>query len=401
MDMRIALVTTEFVTESLFDGGLANYLLRLALSLKKYGHSPIIFVTTDRQEVILYRGIEVHRVNAPFKVLPQLSQFPLLQKFYRTYLYISISQKINSYISKIHEQNPFDLVQYTHLIGLGLFRLKQIPSIVRLSGYTQAWMDAYEVKGYRQQYIFENLAMRRMDGIFGPSQLICSILEEKLHRSIRVIESPYLLDIDADDPRTFDTYLSQKKYLLFFGTIGLMKGVGTITKVLKIIFQRYPNLYFVFIGKDHGTPDGQPLVPQLYKAAGEYQDRVIYLGRLRHEELYPILDHAFAVLLPSRIDNFSNTCIEAMAHKRIVIGTRGASFEQLIEDGKSGFLCEVDNEETLLDAVDKVMSLNSSERELIGIRAWERIQKLHPDVVVNQLLNYYSEVIVKKNNRMF
>ena len=52
--MRIALVTTEFITEPVFDGGLANYLHRLALSLKLFGHTPVIFVTADHHETFLF-----------------------------------------------------------------------------------------------------------------------------------------------------------------------------------------------------------------------------------------------------------------------------------------------------------------------------------------------------------
>jgi glycosyltransferase involved in cell wall biosynthesis len=335
--MRIALVTTEFVTESLFDGGLANYLMRLSLSLKNLRHTPVIFVPSDHQETIIFRGIELHRVDALNNELPKYS-INIAQKIYRAYLYLNSSLKINIYINKIHEQDPFDIVHFTHLMGLGLFRNRKIPSVIRLSAHTQSVMDAYEVKGFRQQYIWESLAMRRMDGIFGPSQLVCTILENELNRSIRLIESPFIFDNELDDNSVYDKYLSGKTYLLFFGTLGLVKGVGTILKILKLIFQRYQNLHFVFIGKDNGTPDGQPLVPQIIEMAGEFKDRVIYLGRLRHEQLYPIINQAYAVILPSRIENFSNACIEAMAHKRIVIGTRGTSFEQLIEDGRSGFM---------------------------------------------------------------
>ena len=42
--------------------------------------------------------------------------------------------------------------------------------------------------------------------------------------------------------------------------------------------------------------------------------------------------------LPSKVDNLPNTCLEAMALKRVVIGSRtAASFDQLISDGVNGF----------------------------------------------------------------
>ncbi len=41
------------------------------------------------------------------------------------------------------------------------------------------------------------------------------------------------------------------------------------------------------------------------------------------------------------MDNFPNACIEAMYFSKVVIGTDGASFEQLITHGKNGLLCRI------------------------------------------------------------
>lgn len=398
--MRIGLVTTEFVSEPFFDGGLANYIFRLAISLIKLDHTPIIIVTSDFNEVINFKGIEVHRVDAVFKQKHIPWNITLIQMINRAFSYLNMSFQINKYIRRLHNQNPFDIIQYTHLMGLGMFRIKTIPSIIRLSSHTPSAMEAHGVKNFRrQQYIWEKIAMRRTDGIFGPSQMICSIVSKELRRPVKMIESPFINDIEVEDNLVYENYLLNKKYLLFFGTIELLKGVGTIGRTLRKIFSKHSMIYFVFIGKDNGLPDGKPLVPQLFVMAGEYKDKVIYLDKLHHEQLYPIIKNSIAVVLPSRIENFSNACIESMAHKRIVIGTRGTSFEQLIEDGKSGFLCEVDDEKSLLNAVNKVMNLSQKERDQIGQKAWERIQELHPNIVVNKLLEYYAEIIKKKQDR--
>lgn len=72
---------------------------------------------------------------------------------------------------------------------------------------------------------------------------------------------------------------------------------------------------------------------------------------------------------------------------------KGASFDQLIDDGQSGFLCEIGDHVSLAAAVDKVMALSVDERELIQSNARKRAETLSPDVVVKQLLEYYKKVI--------
>ena len=122
---------------------------------------------------------------------------------------------------------------------------------------------------------------------------------------------------------------------------------------------------------------------------------MLYLGRLTHQELYPVIKNSQAVVLPSRVDNFPNTCIEAMAQGRIVVGTQGASFEQLIEDGKSGFLCKIDDSPSLLTAIEKALALTYTKKLEMGKKAKDRIKGLSPDIAVQNLLNVYQEVIYR------
>lgn len=78
---------------------------------------------------------------------------------------------------------------------------------------------------------------------------------------------------------------------------------------------------------------------------------------------------------------------------RIVIGTNGASFEQLIEDGVSGFLCERDNPISYLRAVDTALNMCEEDRQKMSEKAMERIKKLDPDAVYEKYLRYYRKVI--------
>ena len=125
---------------------------------------------------------------------------------------------------------------------------------------------------------------------------------------------------------------------------------------------------------------------------GEHQDRIIYFDKMQHDCLYPILENAKACVMPSRTENFSNTCIEAMAHKKIVIGTK-PFFNQIIEDGKNGFLCEAKDPESLNAAIDKIMNLSDNELDTMEKNAYSIISRLEPDKIANQLLLYYDYVI--------
>jgi len=142
------------------------------------------------------------------------------------------------------------------------------------------------------------------------------------------------------------------------------------------------------------------MMDYVYAQAGSYRDRVIYIDKLEHRRLYPFIENAFAVVLPSRIDNFPNACIESMAHGKIVIGTRDTGFEQIIQDGLNGFLSERDNPEILARILDLVLTLPPQQKSAMESKAKERITLLQPRYVVKYHLDFYEKVVdtFKKNS---
>jgi glycosyltransferase involved in cell wall biosynthesis len=215
-------------------------------------------------------------------------------------------------------------------------------------------------------------------------------------KQIDIIETPYLSN-SASDNSLYEKFLKEKKYLLFFGTLGVLKGGATIANCIFDLLDQTPNLYFVFAGKDVGYR-GKPMMEYIKMKAQNHHNRIIHFDKMPHEKLYPIITHAVAVVLPSRIDNLPNTCIEAMALGKIVIGTYGTSFEQLIQDGENGFLCAIDNSEDLLRTIKKVFQLTDSQKENISRKAKERIALLKPEKIVNQLITLYADTLAIKRN---
>ena len=99
------------------------------------------------------------------------------------------------------------------------------------------------------------------------------------------------------------------------------------------------------------------------------------------------------MVLPGLMYYLPNACIEAMYFQKVVVGTEGASFEQLITHGKDGFLCEIGNSEDLYEKMKMAVSLTSEYRVQMGIQAGKRIDKLKPEVAVKKLLRLYEYMV--------
>lgn len=403
--MRVAFATGEFVTEEgSFDGGLANYLHRVSLSLAGLGHEPVVVVSSDRDETFVENGIEVHRVRTTGNAWRNWMDYFTIHRFTMAIEVIFVGVALRNRLAEIHRKRPLTIIQYSHLGGLSLFAPPGIPYVIRLSSYTplvrsRGGYDGLRPCEIRQQERFERWALKRASGVFGPSRIISALVEKDVGRPVDIIESPFILDTSRTDDGPYRTHLEGKTYLLFFGTLSVLKGVVTLAEVIPGLLTRHPELHFVFIGKERDGHGGMSMMDYVLSRAGDCRDRILFLGKMRHEQLYPILSRALAVVLPSRLDNFPNTCLEAMAHRRVIVGTRGTSFEQLLSDGESGILCEVDDPASLGEAVEKALRLSGAERERMGEKAAERLLALRPEIAVERLLSFYRDVIGRKSPR--
>ncbi|OGX25594.1 MAG: hypothetical protein A2Y03_04275 [Omnitrophica WOR_2 bacterium GWF2_38_59] len=398
--MRIAFVTTEYMCEkSEFDGGLSNYLYRQSKSLVKRGHDIEIFTLSDNSETFKHDDILTHQVRNNSKLFLTLSKITRY-KLKRVFRFLSIALCLSNFLKKRHIIKPFDIIQVCSCFGCGLFITKQfnIPVLTRVSSYEPLLRKYYRVKLNLDQKLcelIEKFALKRSCAVFAPSNLLANILNN-INIKTDVMRPPFTLEHIALDENVFQKHLFGKNYLLFYGAIGYLKGCAVLADCLPEIFAKYPDIHLALIGKNLQGPEGLNMVEYIQKISSKYVDRIHYLGILDHSKLYPILENSHTVVLPSLIDNLPNTMIESMAMGKVVIGTRGTSFEELIEDGRTGLLVEKENSKALFDAIDRALNLSEEKRKEIGLNAKSLINlELNPEIICKKLENYYENLITK------
>ena len=412
--MHIAIATTEFITEPTFSGGLANFSTNLARILRDHGHYVEIFVVADIDEDIMWeKNIYVHRVKytrdnnytnyIPTKRLKRHA-LTLWCLFGKSYV-------INKRIKEIHKLEKFQLIHFCDAGLLWSCSSKKIPSVVRLSSsptlVRKALLDGEQKFDYEQALQSKDLEekvydfeLRKAKIIITPSYMVGKYIKKRANQTINIIESPFCTEMSGVDNTLYDKELKGKKYFLFFGTLNILKGIHTIGQVLCEVFEKYPEVSFVFLGRDAQISwNGRKMfgTELLTMLAGKYAERIVFLPPIsQKEQIYSVVEHAELVVLPSRVDNLPNTCIEAMALKKIVIGTDGASFEQLITDGYNGWLCERDNPESLMNKITLAMNMTATEKQLLGERAKARLEKMSPNKFYEKIMLVYQQAMEGK-----
>jgi glycosyltransferase involved in cell wall biosynthesis len=401
--MRLAFVTPEFVTEPYFSGGLANYLGRITPALVRAGHEVHVFTTADRFGTTDHDGVTVHRVVPLWDRRMLLDKIDRLvpRSLYNPYQELKAAWSHLRAWRRQQSRTRFDLVQVANVSGVGLFFRRRVkpPVVVRMSSYRPEWDTLAGIvpdRGVRARWKMEEWSVRKRRFVFAPTRYVAAQVEKAYGiPKIDVIESPYFEEVVEKDAALYRSHAADKTYLLFFGRMTQMKGVHILAQALPRVLNRFPNLHAVLIGADATAPGGGSMREYVRGHVGPHANRVQLLDPLRHTQLYPFVENAAFVVLPSLVDNMPNTLLEAMGHRRVVIGTTGSCFEQLIEDGRSGFLVQPGDPEALARVIERAHTLSGFERERMGGFARARVDELHPDKVVPRLIEYYRSVIAQ------
>lgn len=405
--MRICFITPEYVTERVFSGGLANYLSRVTSALAERRHDVHVIVSSSRDESISHCGVSVHRVRAKWGRAEQLRYVDRLvpREFYGAYQDIKGAWAIWNRWCKLKRECGFDLVQIPNCRSVGLFfhRERSVPLVGRLSNFRPV-CDTYALPritlGTRIRWRLERYSIAAIPFIFASSHLLANqVSREDRHPPVQVVEPPFFIEPRLLDTEPYNQHCRGKRYALFVGGLNRLKGVHLLADALPSVLHNAPDLHMIFVGPDGPSPDGASMRDYIRRRTLLCNQRVSVLDPLRHESLYPIIDGADFVVVPSLHDNLPNTCLEAMGLGQVVVATPGASLEQLITDGVSGILSRTADTTSLAAAMIRAARLSPLEKHEIAQRARERIGQLHPDKAIANLLAFYSTVIEAASGR--
>ncbi|MCM0083343.1 glycosyltransferase [Geomonas sp. Red32] len=193
--------------------------------------------------------------------------------------------------------------------------------------------------GWRQVLLQKVVALL-CDRTFSVSQALTGKLASALtlnpHR-VTVITNGVDLDRFHPRPRELEGG-SDPLVLCSVGTLKEHKNQILTLKAVRELVRSVPGVEVQFLLVGDG-PDREML--------GDYVEReglssqVRFLGR--REDIPEILGRCDVLVSSSRSEAFSNVVLEAMASGAAVVSTRSNGTEQIVEEGETGFVIEVDD----------------------------------------------------------
>ena len=119
-------------------------------------------------------------------------------------------------------------------------------------------------------------------------------------------------------------------------------------------------------------------------------------GYADREKLKIVLRSATLLALPSLEDNCPMAVLEAAAASVPVVAANVGGVPDLVEDGKTGLLCDPHNAASMGGAVEKLLAQPQFARTLAMEANRSAHERFHPAVIARRHLEIYREVLAKE-----
>ena len=386
--MNIGFITTEFNYDGKIYGGLANYLKLTTQILSNKGHSCVVYTLAKNNFEMIEDGVQIIGIKEKADLRLLLIDFASALIFHKALLLAAKSLHVKKRVKKDLRYNSLDIVQYCSSYGLGLFKLHNKPTVLRLNSIEKMQDIAEERKGFKfkQKAWIHLKATKRFRSIFAPSKNTIQQLKRLTGLEGKLIRSPYVnSSVDLDTP------VYGKKYLLYVGSLNKLKGISILASILNQFLQENTAFSFVFVGPIYEI-DGKP-GDQVLTDAVAYKERVFFTGKVVKNKVLQILRRAYAVVIPSLYENFPNTGIEAICNQIPLVASIETQLGEVITHEENGYLYKATNELELLDCLNSITGLSNDQYQGLKRKLCKLENLFSEEVYYKSIMRCYIETI--------
>jgi len=288
------------------------------------------------------------------------------------------------------EQEDIDLIEaqdyeaplYYLLLrrALGLGPRRQPPCVVHLHSpmefiarYNDWNADSVWVQTAKR---LEDYCIAAADTLLCPSRTFARQAEAHYglpNGQIQVIPLPLGSSDFIERPK--DTW--ERGAISYVGRLERRKGIIEWIHAGLAVAREFPEARFEFIGANilgSNRISSEVMIQEMIPA--DLKSRFIFRGEQERASLPGLLSKARLAVVPSRWENFPNSCIEAMSSGLPVIATRNGGMVEMIEDGRTGWLAQNPGSAGLAEALRRALATPPQMLAEMGSEASQAIRRL-------------------------
>ena len=368
-------------------GGQASYLQNISNLIKKKNHNVTVFLISNRTYNSAQNGIKIREFG--FKI-----SFPFLKKISNFLNYVFVSFYMNLIIFLENKKKNFDIVQYPSFLPLGIILIipKNCKKICRISGITKLWRN-YNNNNKNIFHLFSDFVEKKRvlkaQKVFAPSKIISKKASLEYLRKVYTLRSP-LVNINRKILKS-SKKLPKENFFLYIGTLNRVKGIDLLANAFLKVFKKYKNISLVIIGRNEKIGNKIESINYFFKKCKKFKSKIKYFGVLSKKEIFYFYTKAEAIIIPSRLDNYPNVMIESISFKKPIIGFLNSSLDEVINDGKTGFLANKQNLKSLFKKIDEFLCQSRTKKEIIKKNILKLNKKLKSIDYAEKLIDFYNQ----------
>lgn len=273
---------------------------------------------------------------------------------------------LNTYNQLIKKEKPDLVITYSIKpnIYAGLVCSKsKVPYFSNVQGLGTAFQKPGLAQFVTMLY---KAALHHAQGVFFENQ---ANAEEFRKRHIISADKQHVLNgagINLENYPYCEYPENKKFHFLYLGRIMREKGMDELFWAVKKLYQEGEKFVLDLVGFFEDEYKEQ--VEELEK-----QGIAVFHGFSENPK--PYYEGADCVVMPSYHEGMSNVLLEAAAIGRPVITSDIPGCREAVDDGKTGLLAEVQNRESLYEAMKKMLQLWKSERQAMGVAGCEKMKR--------------------------
>ncbi len=426
--MRHLIICPEYPPSPMPTGGIATYVMQISRLLAEAGETVHLIGglwggATKKLEESCGGRLIIHRVPVDeiipgtrdgsdpavaLKEIKGLGKSPFWQQSFSWQAGLLAEKLVKEADIDVIEAQEFQAPLYYFQLrrALGLGPMRQPPCIVHLhtssefvvrfnewDGGSPFWLNAKRLEDY---------TIASADAWLCPSRFLARQVEAEIgmeDHSIKVIRLPV-----GDTPQLYRTdQVWSNGTICYVGRLEPRKGVIEWVDAAVSVADKFPSVHFEFIGEDLDYSDGvsvQQFVER--RIPPRMMPRFHFRGRHSRADLAGFLGQARIAVVPSRWENFPNTCVEAMCSGLPVIATRMGGMAEMLEDNQTGWLSSNPRSDGLAEALMRALETPPQRLAEMGRQAALEIHRMcNNKEVVEMHLAFRSQIAIQGVKRSF